>query len=190
MLHHTRFTRASAAMLVALIAHPAATGKLPEYQQPAAVTTTVSLSSSRISWTMVSNKNKTILNVPATVPGCIHADLLAAKLIGEPNYGANQHLQQWIAEDDFNYAASPFALPATLLAKRNVDLVLEGIDTISAIAFNNQPVLDARNIHRTYHVDVKALVRSAGNSMTANFTGPVPGTQMNALQNQFCVPTQ
>lgn len=180
MLHHTRFTRASAAMLVALIAHPAATAKLPEYQQPAAVTT-VSLSSSTISWTMVSNKNKTILNVPATVPGCIHADLLAAKLIGEPNYGANQHLQQWIAEDDFNYAASPFALPATLLAKRNVDLVLEGIDTISAIAFNNQPVLDARNIHRTYHVDVKALVRSTGNSMTANFTGPVPGTQMNAL---------
>jgi beta-mannosidase len=167
---------AAAAMLVALITKPAATAAAAAEppQQPAV--TTVSLSSSTISWTMLSNKNKTILNVPATVPGCIHTDLLAAKLIGEPNYGANQDLQQWIAQDDFNYATATFALPATLLAYRNVDLVLEGIDTISAITFNNQPVLNARNMHRTYHVDVKALVRSTGNSMAANFTGPVPGS--------------
>ena len=173
---HKRLTlaAAAAAVLTALIAHPATAAAPPA---AADAVTTVSLSSSAtVSWIMLENKNKSILNVPATVPGCIHTDLLAANLIGEPNYGANQHLQQWIAEDDFSYATSPFALPATLLAKRNVDLVLEGIDTISAITFNNQPVLNARNIHRTYHVDVKALVRSTGNSMAANFTGPVPGS--------------
>ena len=134
-----------------------------------------SLASPSVSWT-VSNANGTIHDTPVTVPGCIHTDLLEAGIIGEPNYGINQYLQRWIAGDNFTYTASAFALPAALLGMRNVDLVLEGVDTVADIAFNGKPVLTANNMHRSYYVDVKGLADPSSNTLTASFTGPVPAS--------------
>ena len=56
----------------------------------------------------------------AAVPGCAHTDLLASGLIGEPNFGANELLQRWVASDNFTYETAPFGAPASLLAKRNL----------------------------------------------------------------------
>ena len=81
-------------------------------------------SSDAVGWE-VSNANGSI-SITAEVPGCIHTDLLAAKAIGEPNFGNNTLGQRWIASDNFTYKTRPFAVPAPLLDRRNVELVLEG----------------------------------------------------------------
>ena len=39
----------------------------------------------------------------ATVPGCVHLDLLANDLIPEPFYGTNEKDIQWISEKDWSY---------------------------------------------------------------------------------------
>jgi beta-mannosidase len=36
--------------------------------------------------------------IPATVPGCVHTDLLAAGLIPDPFLDANESLVQWVAD--------------------------------------------------------------------------------------------
>ena len=150
--------------------------------EAAAVVTSLS-SSPSVSWT-VSNANGTIHDTAATVPGCVHTDLLKAGLIGEPNYGTNQqHQQRWIAGDNFTYTASGFSLPAALLGMRNVDLVLEGVDTVADIAFNGKPVLAATNMHRSYYVDVKGLAGPSANTLTASFTGPVPASSAAQVQS-------
>lgn len=131
-------------------------------------------SSDAVGWE-VSNANGSI-SITAEVPGCIHTDLLAAKAIGEPNFGNNTLGQRWIASDNFTYKTRPFAVPAPLLDRRNVELVLEGIDTAAAVSLNGQPVLVARNMHRTFLLNVKGLLRETGNTLVVAFTGPVPAS--------------
>ena len=62
---------------------------------------------------------------PATVPGDVHLDLLANKLIPEPFYRDNEAKLQWIQNADWEYRTSIDAAPA-LLARRHIDLVFEG----------------------------------------------------------------
>jgi len=75
-----------------------------------------------VGWS-VSNANSSIA---AVVPGCVHTDLLAGGVIAEPNFGNNTLGQRWIASENFTYSTRPFAVPAPLLGRRNVELVLEG----------------------------------------------------------------
>ena len=127
----------------------------------------------------LSNGNGTIADVAAEVPGCVHTDLLAAGVIGEPNTGKNQLLQLWIASDNFTYSTRlrPFALPHQLLSKRNIDLVLTGLDTDVAVAFNGKNVLRAANMHRAFVLDAVGLARPSGNTLDVSFTGPVPASE-------------
>ena len=41
--------------------------------------------------------------LPATVPGCVHTDLLAAGKIGDPFYRLNEKDQQWIENESWEY---------------------------------------------------------------------------------------
>ncbi len=41
--------------------------------------------------------------IPATVPGCVHLDLMAAGLIPDPYLGENERLVTWIGRTDWRY---------------------------------------------------------------------------------------
>ena len=59
--------------------------------------------------------------LPATVPGCVHTDLLAAGKIPDPFYGTNELDLQWIEERDWEYQAT-FTVAAALLRDPRVEL--------------------------------------------------------------------
>ena len=42
-------------------------------------------------------------DIPATVPGCVHTDLLAEGLIEDPYYDRNELDLQWIGRTDWEY---------------------------------------------------------------------------------------
>ncbi len=52
--------------------------------------------------------------LPATVPGTVHTDLLAAGKIEDPFYRLNEHDQQWIDKADWEYRTI-FTAPELLL---------------------------------------------------------------------------
>ena len=41
--------------------------------------------------------------IRASVPGCVHTDLMSAGLIDDPFYGRNEKSIQWIGEKDWEY---------------------------------------------------------------------------------------
>ena len=45
--------------------------------------------------------------IPATVPGCVHTDLLAAGKIPDPFYRDNEKSLQWIGETSWTYQPAP-----------------------------------------------------------------------------------
>src|SRR2546423_2457578 len=88
----------------------------------------------------------------AKVPGCVHTDLLANKLIDDPFYRDNEKKQQWIGKTDWEYRTT-FNVTAQTLERENVELVFAGLDTYANVFLNEQLVLKADNMFRTWRVN-------------------------------------
>src|SRR6185503_8998204 len=89
--------------------------------------------------------------IPATVPGSVHTDLLAAGLIPDPYLDDNERRLAWIGLADWCYETSVSWQPA---GHERVELVFDGLDTVADVRLNGQTVARTANMHRTYRVDV------------------------------------
>ncbi|HEX8151026.1 MAG TPA: glycoside hydrolase family 2 protein [Pyrinomonadaceae bacterium] len=108
----------------------------------------------------------------ATVPGSVHTDLLANGLIEDPFYRDNEPKLQWVGKTDWEYRTT-FDAPAALLARRNVELVFEGLDTYATVFLNDRRLLEADNMFRTWRVDAKPALKPGSNTLRVVFRSPV-----------------
>ena len=97
---------------------------------------------------------------PASVPGCVHTDLLRNKLIDDPFYRDNEKKLQWIGKTDWEYQTN-FNVSAEILTSENLDLVFEGLDTYANVFLNDEPLISTDNMFRTWRVDAKRLAKAA-----------------------------
>jgi beta-mannosidase len=109
---------------------------------------------------------------PATVPGCVHTDLLNNKLIEDPFYRDNEQRLQWIGKTDWEYQTT-FNVNPEILARDNVELVFEGLDTYANIFLNNEFLLNADNMFRTWRADSKRLLKTGVNTLRIRFRSPI-----------------
>jgi beta-mannosidase len=110
--------------------------------------------------------------MPATVPGCVHTDLLANKKIADPFVGANEKDQQWIDKVDWEYRTT-FAADDALLARERIDLHWKGLDTYAEVFVNGASVLSADNMFREWRVEVKPHLRKGDNTLLVRFRSPI-----------------
>lgn len=108
-------------------------------------------------------------SVPATVPGCVHTDLLDAGLIPDPYDGSNEKLVQWIGEADAQYRTT-FAFVDE--GHERVDLVAQGLDTVACVTLNGTEVGRTKNQHRSYRFDVRSLL-SEENQLVVDLDAPL-----------------
>ncbi|MGQ5262235.1 glycoside hydrolase family 2 protein [Micromonospora sp. ZYX-F-536] len=106
------------------------------------------------------------LDVPATVPGCVHTDLLDAGLIEDPYLDDNELALAWIGRTDWSYRTS-FRRPAG--DHERVDLVCAGLDTVATVTVNGVEVGRTENMHRGYRFDVRSLLRDGDNDLVVTF---------------------
>jgi beta-mannosidase len=106
--------------------------------------------------------------IAATVPGCVHTDLLTAGLIPDPFLDANETLVEWVADGEWTYVTT-FTVPDEVRAHDHVDVVFEGLDTLATITLNGIEVATTANMHRTYRFDVAALLTDDGNELSVTF---------------------
>ncbi len=117
--------------------------------------------------------------VPATVPGCVHVDLLAADLIPHPYRGVNEALLAWIGLVDWTYRTT-FSWQADEHTRQ--DLVFDGVDTVAEIALNGTVLGSVANQHRSYRFDVGALLIEGDNELIVRFRAPVPYANAQSLE--------
>jgi beta-mannosidase len=108
----------------------------------------------------------------AAVPGCVHTDLLANKLIEDPFYRDNEQKQQWIGKKDWEYRTT-FNVGRQMLEHDNVELVFDGLDTYADVYLNERLVLKADNMFRTWRVDAKPTLKPGDNSLRIVFRSPI-----------------
>ena len=108
-------------------------------------------------------------DVPATVPGCVHTDLLAAGLIDDPYLDENETRLDWIGHTDWTYTTSFTWQPD---GHDRVDLVCAGLDTVATITVNGVEVGQTANMHRTYRFRVDDVLRPGANTLRVVFGSP------------------
>lgn len=116
--------------------------------------------------------------VPATVPGSVHTDLLAAGLIPDPYLDSNEGLLAWIGACDWEYRTT-FTWSAG--GHDRHDLVLDGVDTVATVTVNGAEVGRTANMHRSYRFDVASALREGDNELVVSFTSPVTYANQQAI---------
>ncbi len=108
----------------------------------------------------------------ATVPGCVHTDLLDNKRIEDPFYRDNEKNLQWIGKTDWEYQAV-FIVSAETLKRQNLEIVFQGLDTYANVFLNDKAILTADNMFRTWRVDVKNALKPGENVLRIRFRSPI-----------------
>ncbi len=115
-------------------------------------------------------KEKLIKFLPATVPGTIHTDLMANKIINDPFYADNELKLGWVAESDWVYETEFYL---TEIEQTLYDLVFEGLDTIAEIFLNGEIVGATNNMFLSYRYNVSKNLKLGKNILRVIFLSPV-----------------
>lgn len=106
--------------------------------------------------------------MPATVPGVVHTDLLANKVIEHPYKTTNEPKLQWIEGEQWEYRMT--FTPEAMLLKNDVqELVFKGLDTYSEVFLNDEKILTTDNMFLEWRVDVKGRLRTGQNELRVWF---------------------
>jgi beta-mannosidase len=104
-------------------------------------------------------------SVAATVPGCVHTDLLAAGLIDDPYLDENEKKLAWIGRTDWVYETVFEHERGT----GRTDLVCAGLDTVATVVLNGIELGRTANQHRGYRFDVRDVLHDGENQLRVHF---------------------
>lgn len=110
--------------------------------------------------------------LPASVPGCIHTDLMNNKIIEDPFYRQNETKVQWIDKKDWEYKTI-LTLNENTLEKENIELYFEGLDTYADVFINGINVLKTDNMFREWRIDIKKYINAGNNELRIYFHSPI-----------------
>jgi beta-mannosidase len=124
---------------------------------------------------------------PAKVPGTIHTDLLAQKVIGDPFFRDNEKWLQWISNLDWEYR-STFEISEDLAREQHLELCFKGLDTYAQVFFNETKVLESSNMFLSHRIDVKPYLKPGKNQLRVIFFSPLRSALPAYLASPFNLP--
>ncbi len=136
-------------------------------------------------WSSVpeSLREQLLAGIPATVPGVVHTDLLAAGLIADPYLGTAEADQQWVGEQAWTYRAEfDLAPDAPELTNAHCDLLCDGLDTVAEVFCNGVSVGRSVNMHRRNAFTADGRLRPGANVLEIVFAPVLEYTAAMAAQ--------
>ena len=120
-------------------------------------------------WVAYRNDEKQSLNV--SVPGHVQYDMFKAGQLPDPFIGENCEQWQSACEDNYTYSLI-FDAYAGLIDNENVELVFEGIDTISEISMNGKIIGNTDNMFKIWRFSVKEIIKEKENELKVLIKAP------------------
>ena len=108
-------------------------------------------------------------SLPATVPGCIHTDLMAANIIADISVDGREDDQMWIWKTDSKYCT----VIKQSQSHKYATLVFHGLDTLATISINGKVKLSTKNMHRSYELDISEEIRLGDVAVDVLFAAPL-----------------
>jgi beta-mannosidase len=104
----------------------------------------------------------------ATVPGTVHTDLLANKLIPDPYYRDNENRLQWVDKADWEYRTI-FNVDEKTFASKRARINFKGLDTYATVYLNGHLILQADNMFREWIIPVEDYLKRSNNILLIRF---------------------
>ncbi|XP_003796374.3 beta-mannosidase [Otolemur garnettii] len=129
------------------------------------------------------------LELSGEVPGCVHSALFQQGLIQDPYYRFNDLNYRWISLDNWTYSKT-FKIPFDISKWQKVNLIFEGVDTVSKILFNNITIGATDNMFNRYSFDITSLVRDV-NCLEVRFQSALSyAAQRSRAHTRYRVPPE
>jgi beta-mannosidase len=109
--------------------------------------------------------------LPASVPGCVHTDLVADGAIPDPFLQENERATSWVGRTDWTYTTT-LSHPAAADGQR-IELVAHGLDTVADVRLDGALLGSVRNMHRTHRFDVTHLLNGGEQVLEVAFRSPL-----------------
>ena len=116
-------------------------------------------------WTLTNEKIGTIT---ATVPGCVHTDLMANGTIKDLYWRDNNKQYEWIENENFSYSRTFDAVETD-----NATLVFEGLDTYCDIYLNGEKIGEADDMFIEHRFSVRGKLKEKNNTLRVDFRSAV-----------------
>nr|XP_054341510.1 beta-mannosidase isoform X3 [Pongo pygmaeus] len=127
------------------------------------------------------------LELPGAVPGCVHSALFQQGLIQDSYYRFNDLNYRWVSLDNWTYSKE-FKIPFEISKWQKVNLILEGVDTVSKVLFNEVTIGETDNMFNRYSFDITNVVRDV-NSIELRFQSAVLyAAQQSKAHTRYQVP--
>jgi beta-mannosidase len=110
--------------------------------------------------------------LPASVPGGIHTDLMAAGKLPDPFLGTNEEKVQWVAEKNWEYRRYFYPLPG-MFRQEKIWLVCDGLDTLAEVRLNGKILGQTDNMYRSWRWEVHDLLNEGENRLDILFRSPL-----------------
>ena len=121
-------------------------------------------------WTLTGlDENLCPISVDATVPGCVHTDLIANGILGDIFYRDNSKTCQWVEDRDFTYTRK-FTVEKL---EKNAYLEFDGLDTYCDIYLNGKRIGSAEDMHTPYEFAVDSWLIEGENTLQVRFRSAV-----------------
>ena len=130
----------------------------------------------------------------ATVPGNIHDDLLANKLIPDPFYGDNESKVQWVSDSVWEYIVHFDKNCGHGKSFAHNELVFEGLDTYAEVYINGQRLVATtgdsltNNMFRTWRFPMPENLDEVGNELRVRFLPSAPFDSIAASKLPYKLP--
>ncbi len=110
--------------------------------------------------------------VKATVPGSVMNDLINNNLTKDPFYRDNEYEAYNLFRDNYEYVRT-FTITDDTLKMNSINLVCEGLDTLTELKLNGHLVATTDNMHRRYKFDIRDFLLKGDNKIRILIKSPV-----------------
>ncbi|OIH95210.1 glycoside hydrolase family 2 protein [Curtobacterium sp. MCBA15_001] len=90
--------------------------------------------------------------IAASVPGQVHTDLEREGLLPDPTFDRNEPATAWVGRADWAYRRQ---LDVDPRGHERIDLVCDGLDTVTELTLDGVQIGTTRNMHRRYRFDLR-----------------------------------
>lgn len=122
---------------------------------------------------------------PIQIPGDVHSALLAAGLIPDPYFGANEEAVQWVAKRDWKISRSFSVEPGSA---RFWTLTLDEVDCLADVYLNGVLLAKLENQFRRHRFEVAEHLRAGTNEIVMHFHDAFAESQRRYDNHPFELP--
>lgn len=105
------------------------------------------------------------------VPCSLYSVLLENQIILDPLFGCNESKYYSLADNDV-FFYTDFLINDSTLKEKSVNVVFEGVDTLSEIKINGKTLAKTDNMHRKYKIDIKSFIVCGDNRLEVHIKSP------------------